>query len=94
MRARGGGVGHSYCLGSRFESWRAHSSAPLPIRRQAWARLIKKVFEVDPLACPRCGAEMVVVAWIHEPAAIDRILTHRRQHGLVSPFDARAPPTT
>ena len=64
------------------------------IRRQAWARLIKKVFEVDPLACPRCGAEMVVVAWIHEPAAIDRILTHRRQHGLVSPFDARAPPTT
>jgi hypothetical protein len=26
--------------------------------RSAWARLIAKVYEVDPLICPRCGSEM------------------------------------
>jgi hypothetical protein len=65
------------------------------IRRQAWARMIKKVFEVDPLVCLRCKVEMTVVAWITEPVVIDRILAHRRKHGLVSPFEAnppRAPP--
>ena len=43
------------------------------LRRQAWARLIRKVFEVDPLLCPPCQVEMVVVAWITEPVVIDRI---------------------
>ena len=62
------------------------------LRRQAWARLIRKVFEVDPLLCPRCQVEMAVVAWITEPAVIDRILAHRRSRGLVSPFEPRAPP--
>ena len=62
------------------------------LRRQAWARLIRKVFEVDPLLCPLCQVEMVVVAWITEPVVIDRILAHRRRRGLVSPFEPRAPP--
>ena len=62
------------------------------LRRQAWARLIRKVFEVDPLVCPRCGVEMEVVAWITKPSVVDAILRHRREHGLVSPFEARAPP--
>ena len=61
-------------------------------RRQAWARMIRKVFEVDPLLCPRCGVEMEIVAWITKPSVIDAILRHRREHGLVSPFEARAPP--
>ena len=61
-------------------------------RRQAWARMIRKVFEVDPLLCPRCGVEMEIVAWITEPSVVDAILRHRREHGLVSPFEARAPP--
>ena len=62
------------------------------LRRQAWARMIRKVFEVDPLVCPRCGTEMEVVAWITQPSVVDAILRHRREHGLVSPFEARAPP--
>jgi len=61
------------------------------IRRQAWARMIKKVFEVDPLTCVRCNVEMIVVARITEPVVIDRILAHRRKHGLVSPFEAEGP---
>jgi hypothetical protein len=30
--------------------------------RQRWAELLKRIFEVDPLACPRCGAQMRIVA--------------------------------
>ena len=30
--------------------------------RSAWARLIHKVYEVDPLECPKCGAPMHVIA--------------------------------
>lgn len=72
--------------------------APLPpdsaqsLRRQSWARLLRKVFEVDPLQCPRCRVEMEVVACITDPVVIDAILRHRHQTGLVSPFEARAPP--
>jgi hypothetical protein len=66
--------------------------SPEARRRSAWARLLKRVFEVDPLLCPRCKTEMLVVAWITDAAVIDRILAHRRQVGLESPFDARGPP--
>ena len=61
-------------------------------RRQAWARMLRKVFEVDPLLCPRCGVELEIVAWITKPSVVDAILRHRREHGLLSPFEARAPP--
>ena len=61
-------------------------------RRQAWARMLRKVFEIDPLLCPRCGVEMEIVAWITKPAVVDAILRHRRAYGLASPFEARAPP--
>jgi hypothetical protein len=60
--------------------------------RQAWARMLRKVFEVDPLLCPRCGTPMEIVAWITKPSVVDAILRHRREHGLSSPFEARAPP--
>ena len=70
----------------------AESGSPTARRRSSWARLLKKVFEVDPLLCPRCRVEMKVVAWITVPEAIDTILSHRRRAGLESPFDARAPP--
>ena len=55
-----------------------HSSNESVHRRAkaAWARLIKKIYEVDPLVCARCGAEMWVIALIEKPAAIQRILKH------------------
>ena len=64
-------------------------------RAVSWAKLLRKVFEVDPLRCPRCGGSMAVIAWITEAATIDRILAHRRRQGIESPFEgaqARAPP--
>ena len=62
------------------------------LRRSTWARILRKVFEVEPLVCARCGAEMVVVSWITKREVIDRILRHRKERRLASPFDSRAPP--
>ena len=44
--------------------------------KAAWARLIKKVYEVDPMLCPRCGAEKRVMAVIEEAPVVERILRH------------------
>jgi len=49
--------------------------------RRRWAELLRRIFEVDPLRCPRCGHAMRVVAFITEPPVIDRILTHLRRDG-------------
>ena len=53
--------------------------------RLGWARLLKRVFDIDLEHCPQCGAEFKIIAAIEEPAVIVRILTHL---GL----PARAPP--
>ena len=50
-----------------------------------WARLLKRVFDLDLEHCPQCGGEFKIIAAIEEPAVIVRILTHL---GL----PARAPP--
>ena len=56
-----------------------------------WAELLRRIFEVDPLACPRCGEEMRIVAFITEPRIIDRILGHLRRTASTRPRP-RAPP--
>jgi hypothetical protein len=57
-------------------------------RKQAWARLLSKVYEVDPLVCPKCGSEMKVIAVIQEPEEIRRILAHLFKIGRSPPgFD-------
>ena len=50
--------------------------------------LIKRVYEVDPLRCPKCGGQMKVVSFIELPQAevIEAILKHC---GL---WQASAPP--
>ncbi|WP_319560136.1 hypothetical protein [Marispirochaeta sp.] len=37
---------------------------------------MSKVYEIDPMLCPKCGGEMKVISVIQEPAEIDRILRH------------------
>ncbi|RPI01033.1 MAG: hypothetical protein EHM71_16775 [Zetaproteobacteria bacterium] len=56
--------------------------------KRAWARLIKQVYEVDPLVCARCGSAMRIIAFIEQPAVLEKILTHL---GLW-PTLARSPP--
>jgi hypothetical protein len=58
---------------------------------QSWAMLIKRVYEIDPLSCPKCGGQMNVVAFIEPPQSdvIEEILRHC---GLWQASTPRAPP--
>ena len=53
--------------------------------RISWARLLKRVFQIDLEHCPDCGGQLKIIAAILEAPVIERILTHL---GL----QARAPP--
>jgi len=84
------------CHAKRAALWAEHLAEhvePEPLtafqrqRRRAWARLIKKVFETEPPACPNCSAAMKVVAFIVDPPVIRKILEHLK--GL-----AHGPPRT
>jgi hypothetical protein len=44
--------------------------------RKNWARLIRKVYVVDPLTCPKCQATMKVVSFIEDKDVIAKILKH------------------
>jgi len=44
--------------------------------RKNWARLIQKIYEVDPLVCPKCQGEMRIIAFIEIPHIIKKILKH------------------
>jgi hypothetical protein len=54
--------------------------------RKAWARLLAKVYELDVMACPKCGSRMAVIAVILDPAEIRKIIACLAKHG-------RGPPT-
>ena len=43
--------------------------------------LLRRIFEVDPLRCRRCGAEMRILAFILDPQVTAAILRHLRRHG-------------
>ncbi len=62
-----------------------YEEVELSERKQAWAQLIAKVYEVDPLVCPKCGWDMKVVAVIEDPAEIRRILRHLIKIGRSPP---------
>jgi hypothetical protein len=58
-----------------------------PAPSKGWAEMIRKVFEVDPMICPKCGGTMKVVAFLTEHAVVDRIIAH-----LKLAFAAERPP--
>ncbi len=43
---------------------------------KGWAAMIRKVYEVDPMLCPRCSGAMKVIAFITEHPVVDRIIDH------------------
>jgi hypothetical protein len=71
---------------SRARGARQKEKAPLDVGRAeasktrrcspSWARLIAKVYQADPLTCPDCGGPLRIVAYLHDQAAIPRILDH------------------
>ena len=69
----------------RYYGWYASRT------RYRWAELLRRTFEVDPLACPRCQGRMRIVAVITDPVVITRILAHRARV-RDSPHRPRPPP--
>jgi hypothetical protein len=69
-------------VGLRGDSLRSHPHAYraghlLPgSRRNAWALLLARIYEVFPLVCPICGAEMRSIAFLTDPATARAILAH------------------
>ena len=55
----------------------------------SWARLISKVFHVDPLTCAKCGGKLEIIAYLHDQVSISKILDHL---GLSPPETTKPPP--
>jgi hypothetical protein len=74
---------------------RGEAAADAPPRshdtsRIAWAKLLARIAEDFPLACPACGGDIRLIAFITDPAPIRKILLH-----LGEPLEpARGPPTS
>jgi hypothetical protein len=52
----------------------AQSSEAPRLRRLGWAELLRRVFAIDVLACPRCGGRLRLLSAIHCDAASQAIL--------------------
>ena len=57
------------------------------VPRRGWAEIRRKVYEVDPLVCSKCGEEMRIIAFLTDHPVVDRILNH-----LKLTFVAERPP--
>jgi len=57
------------------------------IPSKGWAEMIRKVYEIDPMVCAKCGGKMKVVAFITDYPAVDRIIDHLKLR-----FVAEKPP--
>ena len=44
--------------------------------RPSWAKLLKRVFEIDTAHCPDCGGHLKIIAAMLEQPVIETILTH------------------
>jgi hypothetical protein len=76
---------HKKLVQNNFEPLSDTDSDRKPVSK-SWARLIKKVYEVDPLKCPKCSGAMKIKAFIRDSKEIARICENL---GLA---DWRAPP--
>jgi hypothetical protein len=91
----------SRARGTRRRQVTAATTAPVAIAdpqawsqraaRYRWAELLRRIFEVDPLACPRCRGLMRIVAVITDPGVISRILGQRAR-ALPLAHRSRSPP--
>ena len=64
---------------------------PRCIPSKQWRDCIKKIYEADPLRCPKCGGEMKIISFITDQQVIRQILKHL---GLWTPAPSRDPPGT
>ena len=85
----------------------ASASPSLAALRRGWAQLLRRVYEIEPLVCPRCqgvmrvvasrssptAALMRVVAFITDGRVIRRILDHLNASARRATQDRAPPPT-
>lgn len=95
-RARGQRRKAAEKLGAHGSSETSQEPVPTPPQRAAlrrrWANLIRRVYEVEPLVCRRCGAEMRVIGFITDPRVVKRIVDHlRKRDRPVRPPPPRVP---
>ncbi len=67
-------------------------SAERKAARKRWANLIRHIYEVDPLVCPRCGGMMKIIAFVTEPRVVRAILDSVRRECTPSVAGSRHPP--
>src|SRR3989449_11478654 len=84
------------CLRAVASSCSEVSDAPKSAPRHwAWAALMRRAFDVDVLACPRCGGRLRLIATVEDPEAIRAILAplaaSREGAGPAPPATRRAP---
>ena len=69
---------------------------PTP-RHWAWADLMRRAFDIDVLACPRCGGRLRLHAVVEDPAAVRAILAalawSRERADRAPPFAASLDPS-
>ena len=53
--------------------------------KASWARLIAKIYEVDPMICPKCGSDLVIIAIITSGYEVKKILRHLVKTGKSPP---------
>ena len=63
---------------------------PTP-RAWSWAALMHRAFGIDVLACAQCGGRLRLIATLHDPAVIRKILT-RLGFAPSGPNPGPAPP--
>ncbi len=44
--------------------------------RYLWAMLLARIYESAPLACPQCGADMRIIAFVRDGVSVRRVLAH------------------
>jgi hypothetical protein len=57
----------------------AADASPAPARspaRYLWAVLLARIYEILPLRCGLCGAQMRLIAFVTDPPALTTILAH------------------
>lgn len=71
-------VTHAHCRAGKQplmdDAARAGEKPCCRPRNYSWAELMRRVFSVDVLRCERCGGRMRIIAAIHPPEAIRKIL--------------------
>jgi hypothetical protein len=57
-----------------------------------WAQLLRRVFDIDALECPKCACQLVVLAFISDPPVVERILSHLKLPTSPPPLAPPRPP--